>query len=187
MVWMEKSTVTQRQEFVHLAGQDGANVRALCRQFGISPKTDYKWLNRFEQGVGGMQALHDRSRRPLSSPERSFDATEQAVLALRRQHPAWGGLQFLGEARVAVQRGAGGPGHMQAAGYLADEVALFGAVPIDQHGLAGLDQVPRIARAHGTRVRQSGSACSIAGLGEGLAFVDDMAAHVGSHAKTEQG
>jgi len=48
MVWMEKSTVSLRQEFVHLARQDGTNVRALCRQFGISPKTGYKWLNRFE-------------------------------------------------------------------------------------------------------------------------------------------
>ncbi|WP_457352639.1 helix-turn-helix domain-containing protein, partial [Roseateles sp. P5_D6] len=64
MVWMEKNTVSLRQEFVHLARQDGANVRALCRQFGISPKTGYKWLSRFETCAGDAQALHDRSRRP---------------------------------------------------------------------------------------------------------------------------
>ena len=107
MVWMEKSTVTQRQEFVHLARQDGANVRALCRQFGISPKTGYKWLGRFESAAGDAKVLHDRSRRPLSSPARSGEAIVQAVLALRREHPAWGGrkiarrLHDLGQAAVA--------------------------------------------------------------------------------------
>jgi transposase InsO family protein len=107
MVWMEKSTVSLRQEFVHLARQDGTNVRALCRQFGISPKTGYKWLNRFEAAAGEAQALHDHHRRPLSSPARSGDAVEQAVLAVRREHPAWGGrkiarrLMDLGQAQVA--------------------------------------------------------------------------------------
>ncbi|WP_457353823.1 IS481 family transposase [Roseateles sp. P5_D6] len=107
MVWTEKSTVSLREEFVHLACQDGANVRALCRQFGISPKTGYKWLGRFELAQGDVQVLHDRSRRPLSSPARSCDAIEQAVLAVRREHPAWGGrkiarrLADLGQACVA--------------------------------------------------------------------------------------
>ena len=107
MVWMEKNTVSLRQEFVHLARQDSANVRALCRQFGISPKTGYKWLSRFETCAGDAQALHDRSRRPLKSPARSCDAIEQAVLAVRREHPAWGGrkiarrLMDLEQAQVA--------------------------------------------------------------------------------------
>jgi transposase InsO family protein len=107
MVWMEKNTVSLRQEFVHLARQDGANVRALCRQFGISPKTGYKWLDRFEDSAGDAQALHDRRRRPLSSPTRSCDAVEQAVLAVRREHPAWGGRKIarrlldLGQVSVA--------------------------------------------------------------------------------------
>lgn len=105
MVWMEKRTVSLRQEFVHLAGQDSANVRALCRHFGISPKTGYKWLARFEAAGGDMQALHDRSRRPLNSPARSCETTEQAVLALRQQHPAWGGRKIarrLSELGLAV-------------------------------------------------------------------------------------
>ncbi len=107
MVWMEKNTVPLRQEFVHLAGQDDANVRALCCHFGISPKTGYKWLSRFKAADGDASAPHDRSRRPLSSPTRSGNATEQAVLALRQQHPAWGGrkiaarLHELGQATVA--------------------------------------------------------------------------------------
>ena len=31
-----------RAEFVMLAGQEGANVRALCRGYGISAQTGYK-------------------------------------------------------------------------------------------------------------------------------------------------
>lgn len=105
MVWMEKSTVSLRQEFVRLASQEGANKRELCRRFGISPKTGYKWLAR--AGDGSQAALMDRSRRPHTSPARSPQTTEQAVLALRREHPAWGGrkiarrLADLGQAQLA--------------------------------------------------------------------------------------
>jgi len=108
MVWTEKSTVSLRQEFVWLASQEGANKRELCRRFGISPKTGYKWLGRFEAASGDVQSLHDRSRRPLNSPGRSDEATEQAVLAVRCKHPAWGGrkiarrLADLGKAEVAA-------------------------------------------------------------------------------------
>lgn len=105
MVWMEKSTVSLRQEFVRLASLDGANKRELCRRFGISPKTGYKWLARSDDALPS--ALADRSRRPHTSPAQSSAATEQAVLGLRREHPAWGGrkiarrLADLGQARLA--------------------------------------------------------------------------------------
>jgi transposase InsO family protein len=92
MVWMEKSTVSLRQEFVRLASLDGVNRRELCRRFGISPKTGYKWLARACDAQPS--ALTDRSRRPHTSPTHSCAATEQAVLALRREHPAWGGRKI---------------------------------------------------------------------------------------------
>ena len=37
-----------RTEFVLFASQDGANIRELCRRYGISPATGYKWLRRWE-------------------------------------------------------------------------------------------------------------------------------------------
>jgi transposase InsO family protein len=96
MVWTEKSTVSLREEFVHLAHQEGVNRRALCRRFGISPKTGYKWLARAEQASAGERAsaLHDRSRRPHNHPARSADAVEDAVVAVRQEHPAWGGRKI---------------------------------------------------------------------------------------------
>ena len=87
MPWNEVSIVGQREEFVRLADQT-SNVRLLCRRFGISPTTAYKWLERY--GAGGREGLMDLSRRPHHSPARSGHRIEQAVVALRGQHPAWG-------------------------------------------------------------------------------------------------
>ena len=88
MPWKEVSAMSLREEFVALAGADGANVRALCRRFQISAPTGYKWLSRFRDA--GRTGLADASRRPRSSPSKTAAAVEQAVLALRQQHPAWG-------------------------------------------------------------------------------------------------
>lgn len=54
MPWETKDIMSLREEFVCLAKQEGANRRELCRRFGISPQTAYKWLARFsEEGVSG--------------------------------------------------------------------------------------------------------------------------------------
>jgi transposase InsO family protein len=104
MPFREVSRMDERLEFVMLASADGANVRGLCRRFGISPTAGYKWLERWRlEGTAGLQEL---SRRPHSSPRRSDRATEEAVLSVRARHPAWGGrkiarrLKDLGHASV---------------------------------------------------------------------------------------
>jgi transposase InsO family protein len=103
MPWREVSVVDLRREFVMLACQEGANVSALCRRFAISRKTGYKWLAR----VGGAApALRDRSRRPKHSPRRTPAAMEASVVAVRAEHPCWGGRKIarrlvdLGETEV---------------------------------------------------------------------------------------
>ena len=94
-----------REEFVCLAGQEGANRRELCRRFGISPQTAYKWLARYANE--GKAGLLDRSRRPQFSPVQTPAEVQAAVVDLRREHPAWGGrkisrrLQDLGQVTVA--------------------------------------------------------------------------------------
>ncbi len=47
MAWKEVSSMSQREEFVVLASVEGANVSELCRRFGVSRKTGYKWLSRY--------------------------------------------------------------------------------------------------------------------------------------------
>lgn len=92
MPWREVSVMDQRQEFVRLALQPGANRRELCRRFGISRDIGYKWLARW---AAGDRELADHSRRPHSSPGRSDAATEAAVLAVRDAHPAWGARKII--------------------------------------------------------------------------------------------
>lgn len=88
MPWRTASTMSLRFEFVHLAMADGANVRQLCRRFGISARTAYKWIHRYHEG--GAEALEDRSRRPHVSPAQTSSKIEQRIVRLREVHPAWG-------------------------------------------------------------------------------------------------
>jgi len=104
MPWEAMSKLDLRREFVVEAGREGANVRLLCRRFNIAPKTAYKWMARF--AASGEAGLTDHSRRPGSSPSRTQTATEEAVLAVRRQHPAWGGRKI---ARVLAREGLAAP------------------------------------------------------------------------------
>jgi transposase InsO family protein len=91
MPWQECSSMSERQEVVAFAAQEGATIAALCRHFGISRKTGYKWLARAAAGEG---RLADRSRRPHRSPLQTAPEIEARVLDLRAQHPAWGGRKL---------------------------------------------------------------------------------------------
>lgn len=92
MPWGEVTVMSQREEFVRLATAPGANVRELCRRFGVSPKSGYKWLGRF--AAEGAAGLLDQPRRPLQSPTRTDADMEDRVLELRKEQPAWGGRKI---------------------------------------------------------------------------------------------
>lgn len=92
MPWKETTTMSLRTEFIHLAKIEKANISRLCRRFGISRKTGYKWLKRYREG--GESGLADHSRRPHHSPRRSPEEIEKAVIGARQEHPAWGGRKI---------------------------------------------------------------------------------------------
>lgn len=92
MPWDTKDTMSLREEFVCLASQEGANRRELCRRFGISAQTAYKWLARY--GHEGQAGLVDRPRRPQHSPRETPPTIQASVVAMRIQHPAWGGRKI---------------------------------------------------------------------------------------------
>lgn len=83
MPWKEVSIMSQRLEFVTLASAEKANIRHLCRCYGLSSATAYKWLHRFQSS--GVYGLTDRSRRPHHSPSRSAVEMEEAIINLRRR------------------------------------------------------------------------------------------------------
>ena len=93
MAWREVSMRGEREEFVGLARMAGANVSELCRRFGVSRSNGNKWLHRYT--VEGASGLEPRSRRPHSSPGRTKDKIEQAVLEIRDgSNGAWGGRKI---------------------------------------------------------------------------------------------
>jgi transposase len=79
MAWKEVSLMSQREEFVVLASVEGANFSELCRRFGVSRKTGYKWRARYV--ADGVVGLADQSRRPLKPSGRTIPELEQRVLA----------------------------------------------------------------------------------------------------------
>jgi transposase InsO family protein len=80
--------MAQKLEFIEKARAPGANISALCREYGISRQTGHKWLRRYhERGYGG---LVEQSRRPHSSPLATGEDIVVGILELREQHATWG-------------------------------------------------------------------------------------------------
>lgn len=92
MPFQERSIMSLRYEFVELALHEGSNMRDLCRRYGVTAKTGYKWLRRYQEQ--GCEGLADLSRAPKHSPLRTPTALEQSILDLRDAHPAWGGRKL---------------------------------------------------------------------------------------------
>lgn len=84
---METSTwyvIKQRLAWIKMY-ERGAPVTEVCQHYGISRKTFYKWLRRYEAGGRDFHVLKDRSRRPRSHPRAVPTATAERILSLRRR------------------------------------------------------------------------------------------------------
>jgi len=88
MSWDIQDIIGRRHEFVTLALTGAVSMAELCRRFGVSRKTGYKWLRRF--GAQGVAALVDRRPDRSRTGQQTGPQTEAKVLALRRKHPTWG-------------------------------------------------------------------------------------------------
>jgi transposase InsO family protein len=93
MPWKEASLMDQRLQFVIDYSRGLWSVTELCDRFGVSRKTGYKWIERYE--VEGPKGLADRSRRPHSSPHAVPDPIVEALVALRRRRPRWSAKKLL--------------------------------------------------------------------------------------------
>ena len=81
MPWRECSVMDERMRFVarRLAGEPMAE---LCRQFGISRKTGYKIVDRYQEC--GIHGLTDRSRRPFRYAHQLPFQVENYILNVKR-------------------------------------------------------------------------------------------------------
>ena len=87
MPWTEVNKVNLRQELIYRYLQK-EKVMDLCREYGISRKTAYKYIHRFQ--TFGLEGLVDRSRRPHHLVNKTDDLTEQLILKIKFDHPSWG-------------------------------------------------------------------------------------------------
>src|SRR5438309_3098856 len=87
MPWKESSVIDERMRFV-VRLKDGESMASLCREFGISRKTGYKILDRYEDC--GLEGLTDRARRPHRYANQLPEQIEAAIVAAKREKPNWG-------------------------------------------------------------------------------------------------
>ena len=90
MPWEKKIVMDQREEFVLAVESGNRTISELCREFGISRKTGYKWINRSALG----QQLCDQIRCPHRQPSKTAQETEQLILEVRTSNPTWGGKKI---------------------------------------------------------------------------------------------
>lgn len=93
MPWKETSPMVERLKFVadYAAGLYG--VSELARRYGVSRKTAYKWLKRFEmEGPGGLEG-----RAPVAGWvwNRTPGEVEGVLVACRKKHVDWGPRKLL--------------------------------------------------------------------------------------------
>jgi putative transposase len=80
--------MSQKLQFIEKASARGANVSALCREYGISRQTGHKWLRRYREH--GYVGLVEQSRRPRSSPLTTGEEIVVSILELRDRRSTWG-------------------------------------------------------------------------------------------------
>lgn len=88
MPWSETNRMEQRARFVLDALKGHFSMSELCYRYGVSRKTGYKWVERYE--AGGASGCDDRSRAPRRHPNATSAAVERLVIKARRQKPSWG-------------------------------------------------------------------------------------------------
>ena len=67
---------------------DGEKMAELCRESGVSRKTGYKILSRYNSC--GLQGLTDRSRRPYRQANQLPVQIETLIVRLKQDKPTWG-------------------------------------------------------------------------------------------------
>jgi transposase InsO family protein len=87
MPWKECSVMEERLRFV-ARRLEGETMSDLCRAFGISRKTGYKIFDRYKEH--GLEALSDRSRRPVRYANQLPQQIEALIVALKRDKVHWG-------------------------------------------------------------------------------------------------
>jgi transposase InsO family protein len=140
MPWRECSAMEERLRFVARL-LDGEGMSDVCRGFGISRKTGYKIFNRYKDE--GLEALTDRSRRPVRYANQLPDQIERTIVRLKKDKPHWGARKI----RELLIRKLAGDVRIPAK-------STVHAV-LDRHGLVSRARQRRRCKAEGTLLSQA--------------------------------
>jgi transposase InsO family protein len=138
MPWKASSVMEERLRFVGRL-LDGETMSEVCREFGISRKTGYKIFDRYREH--GLEALTDRSRRPVRYANQLPPPIESLIVRLKGEKPHWGARKI----RELLVRRLAGDIRVPAR-------STIHAV-LDRHGFVKRVGRPR-HRAHGTPLSQ---------------------------------
>jgi transposase InsO family protein len=140
MPWRECSAMEERLRFVARL-LDGEGMSDVCRGFGISRKTGYKIFNRYKDE--GLEALTDRSRRPVRYANQLPDQIERTIVRLKKDKPHWGARKI----RELLIRKLAGDVRIPAK-------STVHAV-LDRHGLVSRARQRRRCKTEGTLLSQA--------------------------------
>jgi len=88
MPWKETSVMEERVKWIADYLSEQYSVSDLCRGYGISRTTGYKWIRRYaKEGVDG---LKERSRAPHRQAHAVEKKIEDLIVDYRRKHPCAG-------------------------------------------------------------------------------------------------
>jgi len=88
MAWKNTSSILERERFALEALRGTGSFARLCREFGISRRTGYKWVTRYR--ATGFEGLRERSRRPGHCARSKPAHWKKRVIELRKRRPHWG-------------------------------------------------------------------------------------------------
>jgi transposase InsO family protein len=137
MPWKVTDVLKERVRFVTDWESQDWNFAELCRDYGITRNTGYKWLNRYE--LNGWEALQDETRAAHRHPNQTSAEMEKAILELREKHTRWGARKI----QAMLER------RQEEAGYQVPATSTIGEI-LRQHGLT----VERKKRARAEPSRQ---------------------------------
>lgn len=140
MPWKECSVMEERLRFVARL-LDGEGMSDVCREFGISRKTGYKIFNRYRDE--GLEALSDRSRRPVRYANQLPAPVERLIVASKKEKPHWGARKI----RELLIRKLAGDVRVPAK-------STVHAV-LDRHGLVKRAKQRRRQKAQGTALSEA--------------------------------
>src|SRR4051794_18714757 len=88
MSWKTTNAQKEKERFILEYGSGDYGVAEMARRYGISRKTAYKWVGRYERE--GLSGLTERSRAPHDHPNELSEEMVERILGLKARWPSFG-------------------------------------------------------------------------------------------------